>query len=136
MKLKAGLAVCLLSLVFLAGCDLIGPLFDPAYALRGTWALDHSATTPDEPSYYKFIVNDNDTYEIIDFSSVTIEKGVIANITSDSFENTISVQTLYPNIVGNTAYAKWSVTNDVLTVSFYSDATMRTLYITFVCTRP
>jgi len=130
------LIVIVATALLFSSCDLYNSLTDPAYALRGTWLLDHSRTSPDEPSYYEFIVSADNTYEIIGFSSLTIERGVLSKVTSTSFENTISVQTLYPNIVGNTPYAKWAVSNSVLTVSFYSDATMNTRYITFVCTRP
>lgn len=137
MLKKITLVISTLLLVsVISGCDFLYSLLDNAYELRGIWVLDHDETTPDQAEYYEFIVNGDDTYEIVDFDSVTIEKGVMSNVTSDSFDYVISVQTLYPDIIGSTSYAKWSVTNDKLSISFYDNATMNTLWVTFVCTRP
>ncbi len=124
-----------LSLTVLATIACKNPT-DPAAALRGTWVLDHAKCSAGVPlTYNKFTVNTIDSYQITGYDEAKIEEGPIRNVTTDSFEYTITLQTEFPSYVGKDRYAKWQVVSGELTTAFYSDATMSTYYVTFVAVK-
>lgn len=129
--------------VSLSGCtqimDFWNQLTDPAYALRNRWVLDHvkmADSGQNTESYYEFIVSSDNTYEIDNNKHTAVEQGSMTHVTGSSYDSTITVQTLYPELVGTTNYAEWNVSSDgELTISFYQDATKATKWTTFYCTK-
>jgi len=133
MKRKIAVVAAGVLCILLAGCDLLDCLFDPACDLRGTWLIDD--TDPDEPTYDRLIFHDDDTYRILGALGNIIESGSMTDVTDSDFVGTIESQVEEPGLEGTSTYAVWDVDGDTLTVRFYDDQTMATLYITFVCTR-
>jgi len=130
--------VCISMVVsILYSCESANELSDQAGNLRGTWVLNHSKSSSGVPATYnQFIVNNDNTYEINGFDFAAIEKGPMRSVRGDSFSYTIALQTEYPGYVGKSGYAKWTVSTGELTISFYSDASLRTYYVTFVGIHP
>jgi hypothetical protein len=134
MKRVIAACACVLCLA-LSGCGFLDCLFDPACELRGTWAINHALTVPDEPAYDRLNFSGEDVYSILDAAGTVIERGTMTDVTGEGFTGTIETQTLYPALIGGTTYAAWDVDGDTLTIAFYDDPAMATLFITFVCTK-
>ena len=92
--------------------------------------------SPPIPTYYRFIVGMDNTYEIVGYDSRVIERGTMRKVTGDGFEYEITAQTQYSYRIGSGHFASWSIADGELDISFYEDATMTVRYASFVGRHP
>lgn len=129
---KALYLVIIISGVFVLSisCDL--NKLDSPEGLVGTWEITEK---PDGEPHHIFIFTDTDEYEIRDDENVVFESGSMWDITDNSFEYEIEVQTKSPNIIGGKNYAEFSISNDNLEITFYDDDTKTEKFISFTAKR-
>ena len=106
---------------------------DVAAHLRGIWIIIENPDNVSPHHSLKFL--DSNEYQILDANGIIFERGPMTNVTENSFEYSIEQADHMPGIIGSHNYAEYTVTDDILDITFYDDSTKTTRYVTFIAQR-